>query len=84
MNRNEQVDIATILLRILQLNREKKPDHWIWERIKEFDVPRLMAYITDVEIRTSFDRLRAEFADDSLEDERTVLLRGTVIDEVDH
>lgn len=36
------LDVATLVARIRQINREGPPEHWLWDRIIGCDVPRLM------------------------------------------
>lgn len=54
MNYQEQVDVATLLARLYQIDNESKPDHWLWEqRVLTCDFPRLGEYITDSQVKDS-------------------------------
>lgn len=51
MNKQEQLDVASLLLRLMQINKEEEPTHWLWEtRVIQCDVRRLREYLTDPEL----------------------------------
>ena len=50
MNKQEQLDVATLLVRLIQIDKETSTEHWLWDRIREYDFPHLKKYITDQEI----------------------------------
>lgn len=53
MNKQEQLDVLSLLLRLAQINREEPPEHFLWEtRIMQCDVRRLREYITDPMLRS--------------------------------
>jgi len=41
-----ELDLATLLLRLQQIQVEHKPENFIWNRIFTCDVPRLTAYLS--------------------------------------
>lgn len=34
-------DIASIIIRIEQIDIQKQPEHWLWDRVMTCDIPRL-------------------------------------------
>lgn len=49
-------DIACVVLRIEQINREQEPEHWLWDRVMDCDIPRLKKHINE-EMLESMARL---------------------------
>jgi hypothetical protein len=61
VNRQEQLDVATLVIRLIQIKKESgEPEHWLWERIRTCDFPRLGKYITDPEILKNYSQIVAE------------------------
>lgn len=51
VNRQEQLDVISLILRLEQIEKEDQPTHWLWDtRVIECDVPRLKRYITNSDI----------------------------------
>jgi len=67
MNRQEQLDVGTLLARLIQIDKESELLHYLWHRIRDCDIPRLKAYIVDPEIQDNFNYVTS-----------TYLERGTV------
>ena len=44
--RDIALDVATVVARIEQIDREQRPEHWLWDRVITCDVPRLRAHLT--------------------------------------
>jgi len=40
------LDIATLLIRLQQIDDEKRPEHFLWDRVMTCDVPRLMRQLS--------------------------------------
>jgi hypothetical protein len=58
MNEQEQKDVVSLLIRVLQVDAQEKIEHFVWQtRIIECDVPRLSRYITDPKIREILEEM---------------------------
>jgi len=58
--------VTTLLVRLVQINREEPPGHFLWEtRVMQCDVRRLREYITDPELRNYPELIESGIWDDS-------------------
>ena len=38
---NLGLDLACVIVRLMQIDSEERPSHWLWDRVMTCDVPRL-------------------------------------------
>jgi hypothetical protein len=61
MNRQEQLDAASILLRVSQIDRQSivaESEHWLWDRVRTCDFPRLEKYITEPDLVFGYNAVK--------------------------
>jgi hypothetical protein len=46
-----EIDIASIIIRIEQINNQEPPTHWLWDRVMTCDIPRLRRQLSPETLR---------------------------------
>lgn len=52
-----EYDLACVIIRIEQINIQKEPEHWLWERVMSCDIPRLREHLSETTLENLDDVL---------------------------
>lgn len=52
------LDVATVIARLVQIDREQRPEHFVWDRVMTCDVPRLIEVVQLLD-----EQVRAQLAE---------------------